>query len=143
MLATSSPASAATRRKFLVRSAAIAGGVAAPLILTSRKSIVRASSFPSFNTGAIGTANLNNFTATFLAMANDMYHKGSTSTTNLSNASQYWGVLYPQLVTSGFDEAAVQYINAGVPDADPQLNPSIICWSRMACSKGGATFTTT
>lgn len=121
------PAPASSRRGLLAKSlgaeAAVAASASAPLILTSRKSIVRASSFPSFNTSGIGLANLNNFTATFLAMANNMYDTGSTSASNFNNAQNYWGILYGQLSSSGFDSAALTYLSNGAPDADPQLNP--------------------
>lgn len=56
-------------------------------------------------------------------MANNMYHNGNTSGANLETAQQEWGALYEQLLTSGFDSAAIEYINSGVPDAGPQLNP--------------------
>jgi hypothetical protein len=126
MQLTSAPASS-SRRRFLAHSlgaaAVVAASASAPLILTSRKSIVRASSFPPFDTSGIGTANLNNFTATFLAMANDMYDTGSTSASNFNNAQEYWGILYGQLSSSGFDSAALTYLSNGAPDVDPQLNP--------------------
>jgi len=115
------------RRGFLIRSlgtaAAFALGAGAPLVLTSRKSVVRASGFPSFNTSGISASTLSNFTSTFLGLANDIYSSGTTSASALNNGQQLWGELYQQLLTSGFDSAAVEYIQEGVPDPDPQINP--------------------
>ncbi len=71
------------------------------------------------------------------SLANSIYHTGSVSGNTLNTAQEQWGTVYEQLLSCGFDSAAVEWVNqGGVPNVDANLLGQLY---RYLCTNAGLT----